>query len=448
VTACGTLMTYLIRKPITATALVLALLCIPLAPREVPRGAVFAGDVVNAASSDASPHPNHLPKGEGKPKHPLATIGPHPKPVKAPAPAEIEASIGRGVAFLLAHQNANGSWGSERSSRPEEVYAPVPGAHQAFRAGVTALCISALLEVGGPTSEVAKAIDRGEAWMFKHLRAVRRGSADTTYNNWGHAYGIQALVKMLHRRPDDKERCRQIRSLIEHQIGMLGRYECLDGGWAYYDFNCQTQRPSGSTISFVTATALVALAQARQEGIAIPQKLVDRAMASLRRQRKPDFSFDYGEYLKYRPMLPVNRPGGSLGRSQACNLAMRLWGDREVTDAILRAWLDRLFARNLWLDLGRKRPIPHESWFQVAGYFFYYGHYYAGLCIEQLPAAERDSYRDQLAHILLRLEEKPGCWWDFPMYDYHRQYGTAFAIMALGRCRHSQSSAAKPQAKL
>ena len=58
-------------------------------------------------------------------------------------------------------------------------------------------------------------------------------------------------------------------------------------------------------------------------------------MASILRQRKPDFSYDYGEYLKYNPMMPVNRPGGSLGRSQACNLAMRLWGDKAVTDAIV-----------------------------------------------------------------------------------------------------------------
>ncbi len=60
-----------------------------------------------------------------------------------------------------------------------------------------------------------------------------------------------------------------------------------------------------------------------------------------------------------------------------------------MTDAVVETWLDRLFARELWLDLGRKRPIPHESWFQVAGYFFYYGHYYAGRCIEILPPAER-----------------------------------------------------------
>ena len=146
-------------------------------------------------------------------------------------PTRVDAAIQRGVAFLLKRQNANGSWGSERSSRPDEVYAPVPGAHLAFRAAVTALCISALLEVGGDGPEVARAVDRGEAWLFDHLKSVRRDSPDCIYNNWTHAYSIQALVRMLHRRPADPERCRKIRELIEQQIGMLGRYECVDGGW-------------------------------------------------------------------------------------------------------------------------------------------------------------------------------------------------------------------------
>jgi hypothetical protein len=367
--------------------------------------------------------------------HPLALVGPKPLPVATPPAAQLDAAVQKGVAFLLRRQNANGSWGSERSARPDEVYAPVPGAHLAFRAAVTSLCVSALLEVGGSSPAVAASIDRGETWLLEHVPAVRRNSAECIYNNWSHAYSIEALVRMLHRRPGDAQRCQKIRELVAHQIGMLGRYECVDGGWCYYDFEFHTQRPAGSTISFVTATALVALDQAKREGIAVPQRLVDRGMASLRRQRKPDFSYDYGEYLKYKPMMPVNRPGGSLGRSQACNLAMRLWGDRDVTDAILKTWLDRLFARELWLDMGRKRPIPHESWFQVAGYFFYYGHYYAGLCLEQLPPGERGPYRDQLAHVLLRLQEPDGSWWDFPMYDYHQQYGTAFALMSLGHCR-------------
>jgi hypothetical protein len=221
---------------------------------------------------------------------------------------------------------------------------------------------------------------------------------------------------------------------------LLQRYECVDGGWCYYDFNAHTQRPSGSTISFVTATVLVAFHDAKSAGLSPPQRLIDRALASMRRQRKPDFSFDYGEYLKYRPMRPINRPGGSLGRSQACSLAMRLWGDTAVTDEVLSTWLDRLFARNLWLDMGRKRPIPHESHFQVAGYFFYYGHYYAARCIEQLPLQQRPRFRDYLAHVLVPLQDADGSWWDFPLYDYHQQYGTAFAVMSLVRCRPGESS--------
>ena len=98
-------------------------------------------------------------------------------------------------------------------------------------------------------------------------------------------------------------------------------------------------------------------------------------------------------------------------------------------------WLDRLFARNLWLDMGRKRPIPHESHFLVAGYFFYYGHYYAAQCIELLPQEDRAAHQAQLATIMLRLQEKDGSWWDYPFYDYHQQYGTAMAVMSLVRCR-------------
>ena len=376
--------------------------------------------------------------GDGSPvgPSPLAEIGPKPKPIDPPSAESIDRAIRRGVAFLLERQESNGAWGSPRRTKGLNIYAPVPGAHHAFRAAVTSLCISALIETGGEAPEVAKAIDRGETWMFEHLPELRRATPRAIYNTWGHAYSIQALVRMLERRPDDRQRCEKIRQLLQQQIGMLDRYECVDGGWCYYDFNAQTRKPSGSSISFVTATVLVALDEAKQAGADVPERLVTRGMASIRRQRKPDFSYCYGEYLKYSPMRSINRPGGSLGRSQACSLAMRRWGDELVTDAVIKTWLDRLFARNLWLDIGRKRPVPHESWFAVAGYFFYYGHYYAALCIEELDPPARRPYQDHLAAVLLGFQEKDGCWWDYPLYDYHQQYGTALALMSLGRCRH------------
>jgi hypothetical protein len=359
-------------------------------------------------------------------------------PLVPPTEAQLEQAIGRGIQFLLHRQNDNGSWGAIGGNRPYEVYAPVPGAHHAFRAAVTSLCVAALIETGDQRAEVQQAIDRGEAWLLAHLPDLRRATPDVFYNTWGHAYAIQALVRLLDRHPGDEARRQQIRELIGQQIELLDRYEVVDGGWAYYDFVAQTKKPSGSSISFVTATVLVAFSEARDAGIAIPERLVQRGMDSMRRQRKPDFTYLYGEYLKDRPMREINRPGGSLGRSQACNLAMRRWGDAAVTDAVVRVWLDRLFARNGWLSIGRKRPIPHESWFQVAGYFFYYGHYYATLCIQLLPVDERAPFQDQLAALLIELQEKDGSWWDFPLYDYHQQYGTAFALMSLQRCRKSE----------
>ena len=71
----------------------------------------------------------------------------------------------------------------------------------------------------------------------------------------------------------------------------------------------------------------------------------------------------------------------------------------------------------------------------MAGYFFYYGHYYAALCIDQLEPAERGEFRAHFATLLLQLQEKDGSWWDYPLYNYHQQYGTAFALLSLRCCQ-------------
>lgn len=388
--------------------------------------------VYSTAPDREGDHPDH---------YPLATEAPIPEPVEPPLPEELQASIVRGVDFLLTAQRRSGAWGGPQKTKELNIYAPVPGAHLAFRTGVTALAIEALAGARPIVDEakqeaINSALERGQAWLLEHSVKLRRADTDALYNTWGHAYALHAVVPLYERAEGNDELQSQLKSLAEYHVDRLKRYAFVNGGWGYYDFDVRTQTPGSSPNSFTTATGLVALKAIEKLGVEYPDELTGKAIDSLLRQRYPDFSYAYGEYLRMMPRLPINRPGGSLGRSQACNLALRIYGREEVTDDIMKAWLNRLFARNGWLSIGRKRPVPHESHFQIAGYFYYYGHYYAAMCIDELPAKERPYFQDHLARILMPLQEKDGSWWDYPLYDYHQTWGTAMSVSALLRCRH------------
>jgi hypothetical protein len=367
---------------------------------------------------------------EADPSIPLADI-------VAPATrVSVEAAINKGVEFLLGSQNDDGSWGSPTNTKSLNIYAPVPGAHNAFHAGTTALCIAALCEQEKHRPDLAPAIEDAQDWLMEQLPKLKRANRDAIYNVWGHGYGIQALVR-LHRRTQNKDLQGQLGRLIEMQFERLEEYESVDGGWGYYDFEVGARRPTSSSTSFVNATILLAFYEAKELGFEPPQRLTSRAIEATLRQQKSDFSYLYGEYLKNQPMRGINRPGGSLGRSQACNLALRLWGDSKITDQVLEDWLDRMIRRHGWLDIGRKRPIPHEAWMQVAGYFFYYGHYHAALCLEKLPGDKQQRFAPFLAKLIVDRQEKDGSWWDFPLYNYHPPYGTSYALMSLERYREA-----------
>lgn len=359
---------------------------------------------------------------------------PRPGPPEAVSPATLNAALDRGVAYLLKNQNQDGSWGTAERTKDLNIMASPPGSHLAFRIGCTSLCVAALVDTGGESEECQKAIQRGEQWLFETLPTLKRATPMELYNVWGHGYAILALAKMHARLPKDEARKAKIAELLRGQYEMLSKYESVDGGWGYYDFEVGAQKPAASSTSFVNAMVLCSMHEARGI-VAPPEKVVNRAIASTTRQRLPDFSYLYGEYMKWTPQAEINKPGGSLGRSQACNLALRQWGDKKVTDQVLIDWLDRLITRNGWLDIGRKRPVPHESHFAVAGYFYYFGHYYAAGCIKELPAEKRAFYQDHLAKIVLKVQEQDGCWWDYPLYNYGFSYGTAYALLTLNSCR-------------
>ena len=360
--------------------------------------------------------------GEAQPLMPVASAG--PSPTSQPS-TPIRQSIARGVKFILDSQNPDGSWGTGLQTRGYEVYSMVPGSHDAFRVATTALCVMALREVGGHPEAHA----RGVEYLVADGKA-HRDAGRLLYNIWAHTYGLQALSIELKHDPKNE----RMRAAALWHLDRLRRYETYIGGWNYYDFEAQTQAPSMEPTSFGTAAALVALHEAKGAGLEVPSVMSGRAIRRLEEQRVPGGAYLYSRSHLYRPRQSANRTRGSVGRTQSCNYALWLWGSPKIGKTEVREGLEMFFAEHPYIEMGRKRQYPHESWYQTAPYYYYFGHYYSGLLLEKLGPAGREKYGARLAEKIVPKQDPDGAWWDYAMWDYHKPYGTAFAVMTLLRC--------------
>jgi len=331
-------------------------------------------------------------------------------------------AIDEGVNYLVRTQSADGSWGKGLETTTFDVMASVPGSHDAFRVGATALCVRALREAGE-----RRASTRGLEYLSTY-EGVRRATRAEIYNIWAHLYALETLSRAW--AEDKVEAYRQ--AALRH-LKRLELYETYVGGWNYYDFVYGTERPSMEPVSFATAAGLAALDEARRDGIEVPEGLVRRALSRLKEMRNPDGSFLYGSDFRYSPRHLANRDKGSLGRTQSGHYALSLWKEGGIGEREIREGLDRFFKEHRFIEIGRKRPMPHEAWYYTAGYYYYFGHYYAAKLIEGL--ADKGDYRERLREVVLPHQEPDGSWWDFHLYDYGKPWGTAFAIMTLLRCR-------------
>lgn len=353
-------------------------------------------------------------------------------------PAAVDAAITKGVDFLVRIQNPDGSFGGPTRTKGLNIYAPLPGAHDGYLIGTSGLAIASLVDTRDPRPEVRAALDKAEKWAFKKFPELRRADMTTTYNVWGHAYGLRAISRLYRAAAGDPARQASLKALAQQQADLANRYEYVNGGWGYLHIfeEMRTQKPSGITTSFTSASVLLAMHEAREIiGITLDEKIVKSSLDSIRRQQFPDFTYAYSHGHRMAPQNEINRRNGSLGRSQACNAALRAFSDPKITEKVLTTWADNFLEFEQWLDYGRKKPVPHESTFKIAGYFYYYGIYYFTVSARYLPIEKQRALAPALARILLTRQEKDGSWWDYPLYDYGHAYGTAYALLALEWCR-------------
>lgn len=358
---------------------------------------------------------------------------PAPAPATAPrpgSPAAARAAIARSLDFLVRTQHPDGNWSSKSCDTTFEESFSVE-THYAWNVAAHCLATMTLLRAE-ETPERRACLDKAVRWLC-NCRMTMRGSDWDNDAVWGWLYGAVATTELAQdpRYSNDDWRG-PVAARGREFVGWLAKNQEPTGGFGYYDDPPFTQRPKWGT-SFSTASVLPALGLAAQLGWLPDAHTRDRAADFVRKCRLPNgaYSYDLTPIPRLTGGANINDIKGSLGRIQIGNWALRRAGDPAITDAVLRQGLGWFFEHHRFLAVARMRPIPHEAYYQNAGYFFFFGHHYAALAIELLPEEEREPWREKLRAKVIETQRPDGSYCDFLGASYMVTSSTAFATMAL-----------------
>jgi hypothetical protein len=145
--------------------------------------------------------------------------------------------------------------------------------------------------------------------------------------------------------------------------------------------------------------------------------MVERAIRRLEEMRSRAGRICTAATSSIPPRMPANKVRGSIGRTQSGNFA--LWrGLAQDRRERSRTDFDEFLAEHTVHRDGPEARWPHESWYQTAPYYYYFGHYYAARLIEKLGDEGKSKYGEQLRNRFCRSRSPMGRGGDYAMWDY------------------------------
>jgi hypothetical protein len=207
----------------------------------------------------------------------------------------------------------------------------------------------------------------------------------------------------------------------------LRKMQAVEGGWAYYT----SVMMEGDSISFITASIVLALLHARDQGFEVPEGMIEDGANIIKTMVLPNKNIIYGTYLKYNTghILEDLSMGG---RNQVGGLVLYLFDKTYTWEDLIDRSAHYFNTVDYVETTGNKRIIPHTDAPQnISGYFLYYGLYYAAENLVFLGKDAQAKHWKHLVKMIMENHEKEGCWWDTLCYDYGDKWGTAFALLCL-----------------
>jgi hypothetical protein len=276
--------------------------------------------------------------------------------------------------WLAAQQNrgrgdANGSWSAKVGFKINDGYRLQPQTQPQEglpHLGVTALAGMAFLSGGhlpgqGPYGDV---MDRALDFV---LRSVQEDGQVTAYKTrmYSHAFSLLFLAEVygMTGRPD-------LREHIDRAVEFTYKSQNEKGGWRY----APLARDSDMSI---TVCQVVALREARNIGIRVPRKTIDKALKYVMESAITPPHSDSGAFLYQHKDVPFNRNSFALTAAGLTTIYQAgLYSDR----AVARFCRDHNIRRvpSIRHCLSYLRRHYETVWMDYSDhYFYYYGNYYA-----------------------------------------------------------------------
>jgi len=303
--------------------------------------------------------------------------------------AECDEAIKKAVKFLVSRQSADGAFrdGGEFGNYPTTM---------------TALAGLALLSSGETPTQGEHAPTLRRALTYALQSAQRNGlicrdGDEASRSMYGHGFSMLFLAQIMGME-EDKERFNRIRWVLREGVELIERSQSGLGGWLYTP-------DMGGDEGSVTVTQVQALRAARNAGVAVPKKVIDRAMGYLEKSVQPDGG------IAYRVGMTGSRP--------------------PITAAAVACWFNAGQYKNPMalkaLRYCKDNIGVGQNQGGTWGHYFYAHLYYAQVMYLS-SEKDWDWYFPKMRDYLLSTQDADGSW----MGDsVGKVYGTSIALIIL-----------------
>lgn len=328
---------------------------------------------------------------------------------------EHEQSVERGLEWLAAHQNEDGSWTAKIGFKLNSDYRETA---EDGHVGVTALAGTAFLagghapERGAHSETLARALDYVLSGVQEDGYITLNGS-----RMYSHAFATLFLAEvcgMTHRA--------DVRTKLQKAVDFIVETQNAEGGWRYVPFSPE------SDMSIVVCQAM-ALRAARNIGIRVPKSTIDKAARYV-----VDSAITEESQRGYNSLYPDQVGAFNYQRSRGSRSSFPLTAAGVTALHGLGIYSDESIRRGLDY-LRRNLDEFNEQYGRDMGghYFFWYGHYYGVQAMYTAGTAFQvnywEPYFESVRSELLAMQNPDGSWPN--KAGPGPAFGTAMAVLVL-----------------